>query len=154
REAWQAPHVSVIDCRGEKAAREYFTKWHEVVHLLIVTDQKRLSFRRTHCAGNRADPEETLVDVIASRLGFRPPLGFDFGTSEISFEAVERLRGELCPEASKQAALIGFVRYWPAPCLLISAKPGLRRRELERVEQPTFSFVDAPTAALRAVHVT
>jgi len=154
REPWQPMFVSVIDCRGDKGYREYFTKWHEVVHLLIATDQMRLSFRRTHCAGNKGDPEEILVDIIAGRLGFRPPAGFDFAADEISFDAIESLRSELCPESSKQAALIGFVRYWPSPCLLVTAKPGLRKRELERLQQQTFSFVETPPAMLRAVQIT
>src|SRR5688572_26306563 len=29
REPWELEFVSVIDCRGDKASRAYFTKWHE-----------------------------------------------------------------------------------------------------------------------------
>jgi hypothetical protein len=32
--------VSAIDCRGDKGLRSYFTKWHEIGHLLILTDQQ------------------------------------------------------------------------------------------------------------------
>ena len=74
REAWEPKYVSVIDCRGEKAAREFFTKWHEISHLLILTDQLRLSFQRTHVHGGaEKDPEERLVDVLAAALDSMNP---------------------------------------------------------------------------------
>ena len=33
--------VSIIDCRGDKALRKYFSKWHELAHLLTLTPQAR-----------------------------------------------------------------------------------------------------------------
>src|SRR5260370_23380144 len=33
----EPPFVSVIDCRGDKGSRRYFTKWHEVAHLITMT---------------------------------------------------------------------------------------------------------------------
>ncbi len=50
RESWEPEFISVIDARGAKAPRVYFSKWHELAHLLTLTDQLRLSFRRTHVA--------------------------------------------------------------------------------------------------------
>ena len=154
REPWELLYVSVIDCRGDKAAREYFTKWHEVAHLLTLTDQMRVSFRRSHSSANKKDPEEILMDVIAGRLGFHPPGEFSHTTDEISFEVIDQLRHRLCPEASKQSALIGFVKFWPTPCLLICAKMNLRKREEEQLCQHSFSFVEGPKPVLRAVYVT
>jgi len=154
RESWEPLYVSVIDCRGDKAAREYFTKWHEVAHLLTMTNQMRLSFRRTHSSANRKDPEEVLMDVIAGRLGFRPPGGIHHNIDEISFELIDNLREQLCPEASKQSALIGFVKFWPTPCLLVCAQMGHRKREKAQAQQQRFDFVEEPASALRAVHVT
>src|SRR5688572_13538086 len=63
-EDWEPEFVSVIDARGSKASRVYFTKWHELAHLLTLTDQLRLSFRRTHVANNFNSPEEALMEVI------------------------------------------------------------------------------------------
>src|SRR5262245_17511766 len=31
---WDRKYASVIDCRGSKGARAYFSKWHELAHLL------------------------------------------------------------------------------------------------------------------------
>jgi hypothetical protein len=154
REPWEHSQVAVIDCRKSRAAREYFTKWHEVAHLLTATSQLRLSYRRTHCALDRKDPEELMMDLIAGHFGFRPPAGFEFQTDEVSFDAIEELRSQLCPEASKQSALISFVKFWPTPCLLITAKLGLRTRDQERLAQGSFDFLEAPAEELRAVHVT
>ena len=61
--------ISVIDCRGEKTWRAYFSKWHELAHLLTLTDQARLSFCRTHGDGDHRDPEEALMDVLAGEAG-------------------------------------------------------------------------------------
>src|SRR5919106_2595186 len=70
REPWELEFVSVIDARGSKASRAYFSKWHELAHLLTLTDQLRLSFRRTHVAKNSNSPEEALMEVIAGHFGF------------------------------------------------------------------------------------
>ena len=92
-EPWERRFVSVIDCRGEKAWRSYFTKWHEVAHLLTLTSQTRLAFKRTHCSDFR-DPEEAVMDVIAGSLGFYVPIARNHAEREISFEAIETLRQE------------------------------------------------------------
>jgi hypothetical protein len=154
RESWEHSYVSVIDGRGDKFARVYFTKWHEVAHLLTLTDQMRLTFWRSHCTEDLQNPEESMMDVIAGHFGFRPPEGFEFDTNVISFEAIEELRRELCPEASKQSALISFVKFWPSPALLIHAELALKSGERAIVEQGTFAFAEKPQPLLRAVKVT
>jgi hypothetical protein len=72
RKSWELPYISLIDCRGQKKFRAYYTKWHELGHLLLLTDQMRLAFRRTHFGLEDKDPEEALVDVIAGNFGFLP----------------------------------------------------------------------------------
>jgi hypothetical protein len=39
-----------------------------------------------------------------------------------TFEAIDSARVVLCPEGSYQSALIGLVRIWPTPCVLVEAK--------------------------------
>lgn len=153
REPWEPQYVSVIDCRGEKAARAYFTKWHEIAHLLTLTHQMRLVFRRTHRAASVLDPEERLMDEIAGRFGFYPPLLHQHINGEISFEHIEALRLKLCPEASLQASQINIVKYWPTPCIYLCAEMGHRRDEEAKLAQQSFYFLDPPEASLRAVHV-
>ena len=146
--------VSIIDCRGSKAARHYFSKWHELAHLLTLTPQARLKFCRTHAEPEEKDPEEALMDVIAGEVGFCPQLVRPHATGEISFERIADLREQLCPDASQQASLLGLVKSWPAPCVLIEARPALKARERRSLAQERFPFHDGPEAVLRAVNVT
>ena len=48
--------VSIIDCRGDKAWRKYFSKWHELAHLFTLTPQARLKFCRTHAGTGKKGP--------------------------------------------------------------------------------------------------
>ena len=151
---WELPFVSVIDCRGEKCFRSYYTKWHELGHLLTLTNQMRLSFRRTHAVHDRKDPEESMVDVIAGTFGYFRDVVRPAANGALSWENIEAVRTQLCPESSQQAAVIGIVKSWPVPALLIQASLGLRRGEKRQLDQDTFDFADGPVPVLRAVQVT
>ena len=151
REHWEPEFVSVIDSRGSKAFRAYFTKWHELAHLLTLTDQLRLSFRRTHVARNFNSPEEALMEVIAGHFGFYAPLVKPHVSGAISFDTVEALRQKLCPEASQQSALIGIVKAWPIPCLLVNAR--LATKKGSALQRDLFP-IKGSVSSLRAVHVT
>lgn len=146
--------VSVIDCRGDKAWRAYFSKWHELAHLLTLTPQMRLKFCRTHAEPDEKDPEERVMDVIASEIGFRPQLVSYEGAGKISFQKINALRSELCPEASFVASVIGFVKAWPTPCILVDAGLGYKKSVQRVLTQGAFNFVEMPTARLRALHVS
>ena len=129
QKGWELPFVSVIDCRGEKRFRSYYTKWHELGHLLILTDQMRLTFRRTHFELEDKDPEEALVDVIAGAFGFLPDLVRPQATGQPTFDQIKRSGRNSIPEASQQASLIGIARAWPTPCILLQAQMALKRGE-------------------------
>jgi len=154
RKPWELPYVSVIDCRGEKKSRSYYTKWHELGHLLILTDQMRLTFRRTHFGLDDKDPEEALVDLIAGSFGFLPEMIQPLAKGQPSFDRIEEIRKQLCPEASQQASLIGITKAWPKPCILLQAQMALKRGERRELAQGTLGFQDRPQEVLRAVQVT
>lgn len=154
RKPWERPFMSVIDCRGEKQHRSYFTKWHEIGHLLILTDQMRLCFRRTHVHHDQKDPEEQMVDLIAGAVGFLPRIVRQHADGLPTFERFEELRETLCPDASKQASNIGFTNAWPTPCLLIQAKPAFNRNEQEWLAHPSLGLGPEPEPSLRAVNVS
>ena len=154
RKPWELQFVSVIDCRGAKHFRSYFTKWHELGHLLVLTHQMRLSFRRTHCGLEEKDPEEALIDIIAGAVGFLPQLVRPWTHGEPSFGKIEEVRKALCPEASRQASVLGFVAAWPTPCLLLKAELGLKRDEQRDLLQHSLQFHRGPTPVLRAVQVS
>ena len=154
RKTWELPYVSVIDCRLDKKYRSYYTKWHELGHLLILTDQMRLTFRRTHFGLDDKDPEEALVDVIAGAFGFFPDLIKPVAKGRLSFEVIEIIRVQLCPEASQQASIIGITRAWPTACILLQAQMGLKRGEQRGIAQDKFGFHESPHEVLRAVQVS
>ena len=146
--------VSLIDCRGDKSWRCYFSKWHELAHLFTLTPQMRLKFCRTHAIADQKDPEEAMMDVIAGKLGFLPEIIRKHATGDISFEKIQQMKERLCPEASSQASLIGITQSWPAPCLLIEASPALRKKDKLGLAQSSFEFKEQPQPVLRAVNVS
>ncbi len=152
---WDLPYVSVIDCRGDKSARTYFSKWHELSHLLTLTQQMRLVFRRTH--GTAAvDAEEALMDIVAGAAGFLPDFIPAYEMEHPSFEAIEDIRRQVSPDASYQAAIIGIVKALPHPCILIEARLAVRKNEEKNNDQLTLAISGqvTPVPVLRAVHVT
>lgn len=142
--------VSLIDSRGAKRHRAYFSKWHELAHLLTLTAQMRLKFCRTHAEPTQKDPEEALMDVIAGEIGFFPGVVSQHAHGRLTFEKIENLRESLCPAASRQSSTIGFVKAWPRPSLLVQARLGSRK---EHQRQGNFGFYTS-SMALRAVKVT
>jgi hypothetical protein len=155
REKWEPQFVSVIDCRGDKVFRTYFSKWHELAHLLTLTPQLRLVFRRTHSGCAARDPEEMLMDVIAGDIGFLQDFVHSGIEADVSFETIRRIKEECCPDASVQAATIGIVKALPVPCILVEAKMALRKCQTSDAAQMRPGVDGAtPTPALRAVHVT
>jgi hypothetical protein len=147
-EPWGMQFVSVIDCRGEKRHREFYTKWHELAHLLILTDQLRFVFRRTH--EDRNNPEEQLVDLIAGRCGFHRDVVSRESSGELDLHRLDLLRQRLCPDASRQAATIGLVNAWPEPCVLLHAAFALKVDE----ERNASEGAEACAPKLRATHIS
>lgn len=147
------PYVSIIDYRGQKARRSYFTRWHELGHLLILTDQRRLAFKRTHSLHEPKTPEESLVDVIAGEFAYFEPMVRPLAVGEISFATIERIRQALCPDGSFTSSVIGVTKAWPTPCLSIAAQMALKKGEADDA-QATFGFRTGPSPALRATSVT
>lgn len=148
--AGQRTFVSVIDCRGDKGWRSYFTKWHELAHLLALTPQQRLKFYRTHAPDHDKDPEESVMDAIAGNIGFFDEIVRKHAKQPVSFNAISDLKARLCPEASNQASLLGFFHAWPKPCLLVDAKLAWKKRDAVRIAH---GLVELEEAALRAVRV-
>lgn len=122
RKLWEPEFVSIIDCRGRRSLRRYHTKWHELVHLLIMTDQTRMEFRRTHEAGLEKSAEEKLVDIIAGELSFYPEFVEPYIEGEITFAKIEHIRSRVCPEASFTSSAINISKMWNSPCIWIEAR--------------------------------
>jgi hypothetical protein len=129
RDLWEPAFVSIIDCRGRRRLRRYHTKWHELAHLLILTDQLRMTFRRTHESGQGKSAEEKLVDAIAGDLSFFPEFVKPLIDGEISFEKIEEIRTRVCPDSSQTSSAINISKIWPSPCVWLEARPQAKRGE-------------------------
>src|SRR5258708_26942837 len=57
-------------------------------------------------------------------------------TGEISFEAIEAIRDELCPEGSLTSAMIGITKAWPGPCVLIEAALARSEEHTSELQSP------------------
>lgn len=152
RQPWEPAYVSVIDCRGRKQQRSYHTKWHELGHLLILTDQARLAFRRTHDPIQPKSAEESIVDTIAGEFSFYPRMVKPLARGEISFEKIEDIRAQACPEASLYSSVLNIAKLWPTPCVWVEAK--LAHKKTENSSQQSFGFQEVPRQRLRAVHTS
>lgn len=152
-EEWEPQFVSVIDSRGNKTARAYFTKWHEIAHILTMPENAQ-TFSFSHASASSGEPVERLMDLVAGRFGFHSAIAHQHISEEISFESIESLRQKICPQSSFQAAMINLTKFWTTPCILVGAKPALKKGEEAKLIQGSFFFYDEPQPELRAVHVT
>lgn len=156
-------YLAVVDARGDRQVRAYFTGWHEITHLVVHPEQLKFpGFRRTTAELTEKDPLESLVDHVAGMLAFYPPL-FQPAlervlqeSGRLTFEAVERAKAEACPSASILATAMGSIRSLGSPALLVTVGMGLKvadRRQL-LVGQQSLGFPEAePKPDLRALSV-
>jgi len=128
--AWSnVRYVAIVDGRGKKQYRVWFSKWHEIAHLLA-EPQTKLFFRRTQAF--KREPVERLMDQIAGALAFHEPLFLPRLKAYGLLGDVPRL-AELAqfassehPYASLQATLSAIIRYHNRPLILVEAKPALK----------------------------
>lgn len=147
--------VAVIDYRGSKAARAFFSRWHEIAHLLTLPHQREFVFHRSTTT---RPPTERLMDQIAGEIGFYDPIfgpavaGAVRDAGTLSFEVVEAIRVEHCPNASFQATLIACVARAPVAAIYIEAETRYKKLELAHIRsgQGDLFPADRPIPKLRA----
>ena len=149
-------YVAVIDCRGNKLARRYFTRWHEVAHRLT-----------THADGGDTEPGyrsehdhiERMMDEIAGHVGFYGPI-FDpafrqasEGKPLLTFGTVETIISESFPAASFQATLFACARRMATPVVYLEATLSHKKDVKRKMAMPSLFDVEPPPGELRAVKV-
>ncbi len=152
-------YVAVIDCRGDKRSRRFFSRWHEIAHLLTLTKQIEIPFHRSTVD---RDPLERLMDVIAGKVGFYEPILLPAlsdslkKTGRLSFAGVESVRRAICPDASFHATLIACASLAPVPVVQVTAGLGLKTNEAKIAEAgQAFMFPDMePVPKLRVLKTT
>jgi len=164
RMAGQFSFLAVIDARGPRQVRSYFTAWHEIAHLLIHPPQLSFpGFRRSPPQEEiPKDPVESVVDSIAGAVAFYRPF-FEPALrlaiqreGGVSFRAIERARQAVAQSASLFAASIGSINCLADPTLLVSVAEGLKKAEVAtlRSGQATFDFAEGaiqPKLRVRSV---
>jgi hypothetical protein len=148
--------VAVIDCRGTKLARRFFTRWHEIAHRLTThADQGATepAYRSEH------DPIERVMDEIAGHVGFYGPF-FEpvFGAAHdgktlLTFETVKAVQDGGFPEASFQATLNACAKRLPTPVLYLEAMLAHKKEVRRRLATPSLFGDEPPPGELRAVKV-
>lgn len=128
-------YVAVIDGRGQKSARVWFSKWHEIAHLLAEPPQRGLVFRRTETT--KRDPLERLMDDIGGALAFygplfRPLIARRFADEQCEPPTLHRLlqvHEEHCGFASAHATLNAIVKHLSTPLVLVEARMAVKASE-------------------------
>lgn len=148
--------VAVIDCRGDKLARRFFTGWHEIAHRLTThADQGAAepAYRSEH------DPIERMMDEIAAQVGFYGPFfepvftAAHRGKALLTFETVETVRQGGFPEASFQATLNACLKRMPTPVLYLEAALAHKKEVRRQMATPSLFGDPPPPGELRAVRV-
>lgn len=153
-------YVAVIDCRGfEKSSRRFFTKWHEIAHLLTLTPQMTFPFNRS---SDDKCPIESLMDAIAAEIGFYRPLFNPILESHmatnrnLTLDGIRAIGEQFCPEASFHSTAIACVKRVEQPAILVEARMSLKKNEKAVISSPQLMFfpVEKPKEKLRAVNIT
>lgn len=150
-------YVAVIDCRGKKLARRFFTRWHEIAHrLTMVGDMMEPVFR------SERDPIEQLMDEIAGQAGFYGPIfspAFEKaqdGNPLLLFSTVQSVINDAFPDASFQATLCACARQLTTPVIYLEAALGHKAAVKRRINDNSprlFDMGEPPAGELRAVRV-
>jgi len=149
-------YVAVIDCRGYKSARRFFTRWHEIAHRLTTHadgGDTEPGYRSEH------DPLERMMDEIAGHVGFYGPI-FDptfrqasEGKPLLTFGTVEAIIGGSFPTASFQATLFACARRMTTPVIYLEAALAHKKDVKRKMATPSMFGDDPPPGELRAVKV-
>ncbi len=161
---WERKYLAVIDARGERAARAYFTSWHELTHLIATPAQLSLSGLRRHpTEGERhKDPVEQAVDHIAGRVAFWDPIfrpiteAHTEANNHLQFGQIEAIRVSASPDASLLATSLACLRLSRVPTILVVVGLALKAGELRQVQAPKLALlpggrVEPSTARVRLV---
>ena len=165
RENWdpiQFQYLAVVDARGPRSYRAFFTAWHEITHLIVHPEQLPFpGFRRAPNDDEiHKDPIERVVDYVAARIGFYPPLFAPIledavrTAGSFSFRALDLARQAATPNPSLHATALAGIRFTSEPTVFLTAELACRAAEARALRSPqqTFDFARVePEFDLRAV---
>lgn len=155
-------YLAVVDGRGERASRVYFTSWHELAHFLAHPWQLAFpGFRRTPASIEWVkDPIESVIDHIAGKVAFYPALfgpALERGMAQhggLTFAAIDAAREVAVPAASLFATAMAAVNLASIPTLFVVAEMALKADERRALRSPQQTFSFAPAQAREKLRVT
>lgn len=155
---WHRKYWAIINCQGWHEYRRYWSKWHEIVHRLLDGQQLAFAFRRTR--QHRPEPGEMLVDRVTATLAFFPDMFEPVVREEyaregrFTFDAIDRVRQRIAPDASREATANACLRYVPSAVWFLQCHMGLKASESRRLNNPQMSFFpeQPPEDKLRVRH--
>jgi hypothetical protein len=165
RDAWDPrrfQYLAVVDARGTRAPRAYFTGWHEITHLLVHPTQLRFpGFRRTPVLAEREkDPLESVVDHVTGKVAFYPPFfrpAVERALAEhggCTFAALDAAREAAVPDASLFATAMGSLPYINAPTVFVAAEMRLKAAEQRLARSPQHALDFAQSQAEERLRVS
>jgi hypothetical protein len=150
--------IAFIDCRtAAKAARRFFTRWHEIAHALTNYNQLELPLKRSRMCGS---PTERMMDAIAAEIGFFDPLFLPLLDTEIqrsgrlTFAGVQRLRAHHSGDASFQATLNASVTRLSFAAAIVEAEVVHKKSELSSLASRQRSLFPAPPPPPKRLRLT
>jgi hypothetical protein len=153
-------YVAIVDCRGQKGLRRFFTRWHEIAHILTLNQQLELRLHRTS-ASTEQNPSEKLMDAIAAEVGFYKPL---FGpifkeelarAGRLTFGVIDKVRERFSSEASFAATLHACLKECAQPAALLDCGMGYKKGERDQLESKQGLLIPEkiPSSKLRLLTV-
>ena len=165
RAAWDRTlfrYLAVIDARGTRASRAFFTSFHEITHLIVHPEQIAFpGFRRTPSPEEKTkDSIESVVDHVAAQVGFYAPV---FGPlldeavrqeGGLTFGCLDTARLSTTPPPSLQATALAGINLVAGPAMFLHADLRCKKAEARALRSPqtTFEFANVrPRFHVRAV---
>lgn len=150
RQPGDMQYLAVIDARGQKSSRAYFSIWHEIAHLLVAPPQLELDFRRSPSKAEvKKDPIEALVDNIAGVLAFYEPIFLPAleiaiqAEGELNFTAIEKARDTVAPSASLFSAVLASIRLTKSSATFVCLDWKYKKAEERALHSPQLSLLPA-----------
>lgn len=121
---------AIIDARGDRRFRAWFSERHEPIHVLLPDPSDTAVWRRT--TAERPEPLEQVIDASAAAIAFweplvRPELALALREESSMLDAFDRVRRVLAPDASQEASYRALVRLTRAPLVVLRTDFACRR---------------------------
>lgn len=147
-------YIAVIDGRGEKFNKIYFSKWHEIAHVLISPPQLHMPLHRTEAV--KKEPLEKLVDMVANKISYYEPIvkqkqfNLDGATGPITFQMLLDEKRMISNEGSVLWYFINRTKTIKKPMLFLTVNMDNKKEDYVQLGKTG----TLPPKKLRAKHIT